>query len=173
MTIRINDPHSVQIIMQAARVAFVPQLHHCIAEYTPSDRLMGGVLFTDWNYGSVLMHFALFEPRGGLGRQLLWLAFQYPFNQLGVKKVFCLVPEWNILSRNVCLRLGFKIEYKVDDVFNNPPPIDNGMYIISMKRENCKWLTMKPPHITFALLEQTNRMPILTPREAPLRVTYH
>ena len=72
------------------------------------------------------------------------------------------MPEWNIPSRNlgfVKIR-GYKIEYKIDDVFNNPPPLDNGMCsFTSMRREDCKWLTMKPPTIEFAPEERMNRLP--------------
>jgi hypothetical protein len=159
--IRINDVHAIQLISKAARVQFVPHLHHCIAEYNTRDQLVGGVLFTDWNYGSLLVHIALSPHRGLLCRQLLWLTCQYPFNQLGAKKMIALVPEWNIQSRNLCLKLGFKIEYKIDDIFNNPPPLDNGMYIMSMKREECKWLKMKPPTIDFAPRELINELPAI------------
>jgi hypothetical protein len=159
--------------MKAARVQFVPQLHHCIAEYNSHDTLVGGVLYTDWNFGSVLMHFALFSNKCFLGRQLIWLSFQYPFIQLGVKKIVGLVPEWNIPSRNMALKAGFKIEYKIDDIFNNPPPIDNGMYIMSMKKEDCEWLKMKPPHIDFASSERTNKLPVMVAMGAPTTATIH
>jgi hypothetical protein len=160
--IRIDDVHSINLVMKAAQVHFVPYLHHCISLYNSTDRLMAGVLFTDWNQGSVLMHFAVFPPTGGLGKDLLWLAFHYPFEQLKVKKVFGLVPEWNIPARNLDLKLGFKIEYKIDDVFNHKH-LDNGMYIMSMKREDCRWLKMKEPKIHFARPEQTNILkPIAT-----------
>ena len=84
--IRINDAHAVNIIARAANVKYVPQMHHCIAEYNSHDQLVGGILYTDWNQGSLLMHSALLPNKGILGRQLLWLGFQYPFIQLGIKK---------------------------------------------------------------------------------------
>lgn len=158
--IRVNDTHSINLIARAARVTFVPHLHHCIAEYNSNDSLVGGVLFTDWNHGSVLAHFAIFQREGGIGRQLLWLAFQYPFVQLGVKKLIGLVPEWNINARNLDLKLGFKIEYKLDDIFNFPDPTLNGMYIMTMRKEDCKWLNMKQPIIRFAPTELVNVIPL-------------
>jgi hypothetical protein len=157
--IRINDVHAIQLIARAARVQFVPHMHHCIAEYNSRDQLVGGVLFTDWNFGSLITHIALAPQKGMRCRQLLWLTCQYSFVQLEAKKIFALVPEWNIPSRNLVLKLGYKIEYKIDDVFNNPPPLDNGMYITSMRREDCKWLTMKPPTIEFAPEERINKLP--------------
>jgi hypothetical protein len=170
--IRINDVHAINIISNAARVQFVPHLHHCIAEYNSHDRLVGGALFTDWNNGSLLIHIALF-PNGILGRQLLWLGFQYPFNQLGAKKIIGLVPEWNIKARNLNLKLGFRIEYLIDDVFNNPAPLDNGMYIMSMRREDCRWLKMKPPTIDFAPKERMNELPTVEQLIAMSGATLH
>ena len=159
--IRINDVHAIQLVMRAARVQFVPHLHHCISEYNSRDQFVGGVLFTDWNYGSLISHIALVPNKGMRCRQLVWLTCQYAFVQLQAKKMFALVPEWNIQSRNLVLKLGYKIEYLIDDVFNNPPPLDNGMYLTSMKREECKWLDMKPPTIEYVPEERINHLPTI------------
>lgn len=117
---------------------------------------MGGVLFTDWNnMGSVQMHMALFGGFGGM-RPLLYLVYQYPFEQLKVKKVFGLVPEFNARARNMNLHMGFKIEYVVDDVFAGEAPC--GMYIMSMTRNECRWLNMKPPPVEYAPMIFTDRV---------------
>lgn len=154
MTIRIDDVHAIRLLAQSAHIQFVPRLHHCIARYSENDKLMGGTLYTDYWGGSVGCHFAGFHP-GWINRELLWLGFDYPFNQLKVKKLFGLIPEWNVQSRNTALRLGFKIEYLTEDVFNRDDGI-NGMYLTSMRREDCKWLDMKMPYIEFAPVERTS-----------------
>ena len=154
--IRIDDPHSIKLIAQACNVQFVPTFHHCIAEYDSNDRLKGGSLFTDYWGGAVAMHVAGFRKSWG-SKTIIWLSFQYPFVQLRVKKIIGLVPEWNIISRNNALRIGFKIEHKVDDVFNHQH-LDNGMYIMSMRKEDCRWLDMKPPMIELASPERTNKI---------------
>jgi hypothetical protein len=151
---RFDDVHSIKAIASASRIQFVPHMHHCIAQYDKSDRLLGGVLFTDYWGGSVMMHSAIFSGKGGL-RPLIWLVFQYPFVQLGVKKVFGLVPEWNVPARNLDLHLGFKIEYLTDDVFNHAQG-PNGMYLMSMRKEDCRWLNMRMPYIEYAPPERTN-----------------
>ena len=87
--IRINDTHAIQLIARAARVQFVPHMHHCIAEYNSRDQLVGGVLFTDWNFGSVMTHIALTPHKGMRCRQLLWLTCGIRFVQLEAKKMFC------------------------------------------------------------------------------------
>lgn len=153
---RIDDVHAIKCIAAASRVQFVPTLHHCVARYSASDKLLGGVLYTDYWGGSVMMHFAGFAPNWA-SRGLIWLAFDYPFRQLGVRKVFGMIPEWNLRSRNTALHLGFKIEYLAEDVFNMDNGV-NGMYLISMRREACKWLDMNAPFIEYAPPERTNNI---------------
>jgi hypothetical protein len=154
--IRFDDVHSIKAIAKAARIQFIPILHHCIAQYSRDDKLLGGVLFTDYWGGSVMMHQALFSGMAGM-RPLIWLVFQYPFVQLGVKKVFGMVPEWNYQARNLNLHLGFKIEYLTADVFNHAEG-PNGMYLMSMRKEDCRWLNMKMPYIEYAPPERTNQI---------------
>lgn len=156
--IRIDDVHAIKLLAHSAQLQFVPHLHHCIARYSEGDRLMGGTLYTDYAGGSVGCHFAGFAP-GWINRELLWLGFDYPFNQLKVNKLFGLISEWNVPSRNVALRLGFKIEYLVEGVYNRPDGV-NGKYITSMLKEDCKWLDMKMPYIEFAPKERVNALPL-------------
>lgn len=156
--IRIDDIHAIKLLANAARLQFVPHLHHCIARYSHDDKLMGGTLYTDYWGGSVGCHFAGFFPNW-INKELLWLGFDYPFNQLKVKKIFGLIPEWNVASRNTGLRLGFKIEHLVDGVFDNPDGV-NGMYITSMLREDCRWLKMKMPYIEYAPKDRMNSLPL-------------
>ena len=156
MAIRIDDIHAIKLLAQAAHIQFIPRLHHAVARYSESDILMGGVLFTDNWGGSVQMHVAGFCPRWA-SKSLLYLAFDYPFRQLGVKKVFGLVPEYNVAARNLNLHLGFKIEYLTYDVFNFADGV-NGMYLMSMTCDECRWLNMKLPYIEYAPLERTSRI---------------
>lgn len=152
--IRINDVHAIKLLAKAATIQFVPTLHHCIARYSEGDKLMGGTLYTDYWGGSVGCHFAGFAPNW-INRELLWLGFDYPFNQLKVKKLFGLIPEWNVTSRNTALRLGFKIEYLAAGVFDFEHGV-NGMYLMSMPREDCRWLKMPMPYIEYAPEDRTS-----------------
>jgi hypothetical protein len=156
--IRFDDVHAIKLIAHAAQIQFVPHLHHCIASYSESDQLKGGVLFTDYWGGSVQIHMAGF-CRNWVSKAMVYLAFDYPFRQLAVNKLFAVVPEWNHISRNNTLHLGFKIEYKVDDVFDNPHGV-NGMYLMSMYKNDCRWLNMKMPYIEYAPPERTNRLDV-------------
>jgi hypothetical protein len=163
--IRFDDVHAIKLIAAVCQVQFVPTLHHCIARYNSRDQLMGGVLFTDFMGGSLQIHTAGFAPRWA-DKSLLYLTFNYPFVQIKCKKLVGLVPEWNVRARNLNLHLGFKIEYLVEDIFShkNAP---NGMYIMSMRREDCRFLNMKVPHIELAPPERVNRI------DLPLSIVDH
>jgi hypothetical protein len=157
MTIRINDLHAIKLIAMAAEVQFVPKLHSCIARYSKEkDSLLGGVLFTDFRGGSVVMHWAGFHPNW-ISRSLIWLSFDYPFRQLDVNKVFGLTPESNIIARNTALRFGFKIEHVIDDVFKRADGF-NSLYVLGLRKEDCKWLDMPVPVIEWAPLNKTSNV---------------
>jgi hypothetical protein len=130
--IRINDVHATMLIAQASIIEFVPKLHHCIADYSADDQLKGGVLFTNYRVGSVAIHMAGFRPNW-VSKSMLYLAFHFPFQQLKVKKLFGAVPERNVAARNSNTRLGFKIEYMTEDVYDYEDGV-NGMYLMSMTK---------------------------------------
>jgi hypothetical protein len=165
--IRINDVHAIKLIATVCHVQFVPTIHHCIATYDADDRLAGGNLYTDYwgNGGSCQLHTACFNKRG-VSKAMLYLAFDYPFRQLRVKKIFGLVPERNVAARNFDLKLGFKIEYLTEDVFNHADGV-NGMYLMSMTKDECKWLNMPMPFIEYAPDNLTSRVQPLAAMEAP------
>lgn len=155
--IRFNDIHAIKLIARACEVDFVPVLHHCIAEYDGNDRLKGGVLFTGYRSGSVSIHMAGF-CKNWVSRPMVYLAFDYPFRQLGVKKLYGMVPERNPKALKNDVHLGFKIEYLTRDVYNYEDGV-NGVYLLSMYRDDCRWLKMKMPTITYAPPERTNPLP--------------
>lgn len=72
-------------------------------------------------------------------RDMLWVAFDYPFNQLGCKKLFGQVPESNPKALEIDLKLGFKIIAKIDDVFP-----DGALIVVALDRDDCRWLNLKP-----------------------------
>jgi hypothetical protein len=151
---RVNDIHAVKLIGAASQVQFVPELHHCIADYNADDQLKGGVLFTDFLRGSIMIHMAGFR-KNWVSRGMVYLAFDYPFRQLKVNKLMGTVPERNFVARNNNLHLGFTIEHLSPDVFDHSDGV-NGMYIMSMYRRDCRWLDMKMPFIEYAPEKRTN-----------------
>lgn len=126
-------------IASAAGVTYNPLADPCLAR-VENGELLGGVTYQGYTGrgGSIQMHMAGFAPRWA-DRDMLWVAFDYPFNQLGCNKVFGQVPESNPKALEIDLRLGFKIEAKIEGVFP-----DGACFVLALAREDCRWLKLKP-----------------------------
>ena len=84
--------------------------------------------------GSIQMHIAIDDPKS-VSRRAITSVFEYPFCQLGVKKVLGFVNSENHSALTFDLRLGFKVETIIKDVY------DGGhLYILSMTQDECRWL---------------------------------
>jgi RimJ/RimL family protein N-acetyltransferase len=87
--------------------------------------------------GSVRIHIAISSPKF-VTRRAISEVFEYPFYQLGVKKVIGIVDSANTAALAFDIRLGFKIEAVVKDAYDM-----GDMYILSMTRDECQWLRGK------------------------------
>jgi RimJ/RimL family protein N-acetyltransferase len=103
-----------------------------------NGELMGGVVYQRYTHSSILMHVAAFMPNW-LCRDFLWLAFHYPFVQLGVGRVFGLVHEKNDVALAFDRKLGFEIETRIKKVYP-----DGDQIVLVMEREQCRWLKLTP-----------------------------
>ena len=135
--IQMNNPEHGHTIAEAAGVIFNPEADVVISHLSKRE-LTGGVIYNGYTRASINMHVAAFSSRWG-SRDMLWVCFDYPFNQLGCKKVFGQVPSKNERALEFNLKLGFKIEALIPDVF----PEDD-LIVVSMVREDCRWLNLKP-----------------------------
>lgn len=84
--------------------------------------------------GSIQLHIAIDNPKY-VARRAIQAVFEYPFSQLGVKKVLGIVNSTNEASMTFALRLGFTVEAIISDAYDM-----GSMYILSMTREQCRWL---------------------------------
>ena len=87
--------------------------------------------------GSIQVHIAIDNPKH-VTRRAIEHVFEYPFCQLGVKKVLGIVNSQNHRALTFDLRLGFQIEHIVKDAYDR-----GDMYILSMTQEQCRWLRGK------------------------------
>src|SRR6478609_5802549 len=101
-----NDTAHGFIIAKEAGVHFAQDYDTCISREVDGE-LIGGCVYNGYNPGgSICVHFAGFDTHW-MTRELIWVCFDYPFNQLGVKKMFAHVPETNELAVAMDLRFGF------------------------------------------------------------------
>lgn len=102
------------------------------------DQLYGGVIFTAFTGASIGIHMAGFTKHW-VNLDMLWVAFDYPFNQLKVKTIFGQLPSCNLKALEVDLRLGFKEVTRIPDVFP-----DGDLVVVAMRKEDCRWLKLRP-----------------------------
>lgn len=135
--IKFNQPEDGYAIAKKAGCIFNPKCDQVIARYLKGN-LAGGVLYQGHTGASIQMHVAGFAPHW-LSRDMLWMVFHYPFVQLGVKKVFGQVGVHNTKALEFDRKLGFKEEVRIADVYP-----EGDMALMSMYKEDCKWLEIEP-----------------------------
>ena len=86
------------------------------------------------------MHIAAVDEVNWMSRDLLWAAFDYPFNKLGVSVILITISSNNEDSLKFSRHLGF-----VDKAYIEDAHIDGDLVILAMRRENCRWLDIKSP----------------------------
>lgn len=99
--------------------------------------LLGGAVYCDYTRESVCAHVAGFAP-GWMSRLFLYMVFDYPFNQMKVKRIFAHVPANNLVALDFNIKLGFKPLTSIPGVYPN----DTAMMILRMEREDCRWLKL-------------------------------
>jgi RimJ/RimL family protein N-acetyltransferase len=100
-------------------------------------RLIAGILFDSWNGASVQMHVAALPGANWVSKALLAVTFDYPFNQLGVKKILGLVGSGNSAAKRFDEHVGFELEATLNEA--HP---DGALLVYSMTREKCRWLSL-------------------------------
>ena len=97
-----------------------------------AGRLVAGASFRDWNGASIEGQIAADRP---LTRGFLFAIFDYPFRQLGARKIVATTSADHIRSIRLLRRLGFVEEACLRDA---APGGD--LIIYTMRREACRFL---------------------------------
>ena len=104
------------------------------------DGEIGAVIaYTNFQEKSCCMHVAAIRSNW-ISKDLLWAAFDYPFNKLGVKVILAAVSSNNDEALKLDRHLGF-----VDKAYIEDAHIDGDLVILAMRRENCRWIDIKTP----------------------------
>lgn len=94
--------------------------------------LVAGVLYDQFNGSSICMHVAI---DGRISREYTRVCFDYPFNQLKVKKVLGLVDSTNEKALRFDRHLGFVQEACIKDAGKR-----GDLLILTMTKEQCRWI---------------------------------
>lgn len=104
------------------------------------DGEIGAVIaYTNFQEKSCCMHVATIRD-GWISKDLLWAAFDYPFNKLKVKVILAAVSSNNEEALKLDRHLGF-----VDKAYIEDAHTDGDLVILAMRRENCRWLDINAP----------------------------
>jgi RimJ/RimL family protein N-acetyltransferase len=141
-----NVAHAERIASEAG-ISFNPVTDITIAR-SENGELLGGVIFKDYTGRSITIHVAAFNPRW-INPDMLWITFHYPFEQLGVQKIFGQVCVKNSRALEFDRKLGFKEEAIIRDVYP-----DGDMILLGMYRDDCRFLKMQPR--AFAMKEPSH-----------------
>ena len=84
------------------------------------------------------MHIAAVDEINWMSRDLLWAAFDYPFNKLGVKVILGQICGSNKDAIRLNRHLGFKVVAEIPDAH-----MDGDLVIMAMKKEECRFLNIR------------------------------
>lgn len=132
-----NEEHG-QRIMRSIGSDFAKVTMEVISR-SENGVLYGGVVFENFTGagGSILIHVAGFHPTW-VNRDMLFITFDYPFNQLGCKYLYGQVACKNKEARAFNKSLGFTEYVTLEGVFP-----DDDMILVRMKKEDCRFLKLK------------------------------
>lgn len=136
--IKLNDPSHGIAICASVGITYNPT-YDVVLSRVENGALYGGVVYQGYTGASIAIHMAGFHPRW-INRDMLWVAFDYPFVKLGVKKLVGHVSSGNQKALELDLKLGFKEEARIADVY-----ADGDLVFLSMYKSDCRWLGLKPP----------------------------
>jgi len=136
--VAFNDPADGAAIAERAGTAFNPHRDISICRIRDELRL-GGVIFSHFTGESISMHSASWDPHW-INRDMLWVTFDYPFNQLGVQRIFGQVPEDNRHAQEFNTKVGFKEVARIEGVFRGPL----ACVVMCLERQDCRFLNVQP-----------------------------
>ena len=106
-------------------------------------KLLGGMIYYGHTGQSISVHIAGFDPHW-ISKDLLWIAFNYPFVQLKCANIFCQLRSRNFKALDFIRKIGFKQEVVIPEVFSD----DEDMIVGRLRKDECRWLNIKPRYIT-------------------------
>lgn len=105
-----------------------------------AGELVAGVLYDNWNGVNVWMHVAI-EPGTYLTPRFVRYAFEYPFVEMGCRRVSGWVEASNAAARRLDEHLGFRVEASLKGAAS-----DGGdVLVYAMTRDECRWLRAAAP----------------------------
>lgn len=103
------------------------------------DRIVAVVAYCNFVQNACSMHIGSVGDHW-MSKDLLWAAFDYPFNKLEKKVILVTLEASNKDAVRLNRHLGFREEVVIKDAHEN-----GDLMIMTMRKEDCKWLAIKTP----------------------------
>jgi RimJ/RimL family protein N-acetyltransferase len=95
--------------------------------------LIAGSVYDNWNGANINAHIA------GIGnwadKHFMWMIFDYPFNQVGAKRITAPICSTNKKSIDLVERMGFNLEAKLHGATSK-----GDLLLYVMFKDECKYL---------------------------------
>jgi L-amino acid N-acyltransferase YncA len=127
----VAGPHVGHWVMSRIGGFFDPVCMSAIG-WQNDGRLTAGAAYRDWNGVSIEGQIAADRP---LTRGFLFAIFDYPFRQLGARKIIATTTADHIRSIRLLRRLGFLEEACLRDA-----AWGGDLIIFTLRREDCRYL---------------------------------
>jgi hypothetical protein len=115
----------------------LPEETVCIGQEIDGN-LVAVVGYCSFMPNACQMHIAALSEVNWMSRDLLWAAFDYPFNVLGVKVILGQICGSNEDALRLNRHLGFKVVAEIPDAH-----MDGDLVIMAMRKEDCRWLNIR------------------------------
>ncbi len=135
--IRFDNHDDGRAIAERAGTAFNAGRDIAICRMRDFERL-GGVIFTNYTTESIAIHSGAWSDHW-LNRDMLFVVFDYPFNQLGVNRLFGYVPEDNFHAIRFNEKVGFTHVTRVEGMFKG----NIACRLMKMERRECRFLKVQ------------------------------
>lgn len=101
--------------------------------------LVAGVIYNGYEGANVNIHVGAVQGSRWMTKEFLYATFDYPFNQLGRKRLSAYIRATNKRTIAFVKKLGFVYEGKLQDFYT-----DGGdMVIYGLLRSKCRFLEMR------------------------------
>ena len=98
--------------------------------------LVAGVAYECFTGGNIYVHQCV---QGRVPRMFWWAVTDYPFNQLGCKRITGLVESTNKKALELNKHIGFRVEATLEKAGQN----DADMVVMVLWKEDCRFLRWK------------------------------
>lgn len=115
--------------------------------------LYAGVVYSQWSSSDCMTTIGADSGARWMTPEFLFAIHDYPFTQIGVRRLNAVVRRSNVISQNFIQNLGFQLEGCVREAYE-----DEDGYLYGMLKKDCRWIT---PNFR-SLLQRRNlrRLPV-------------